>query len=235
MARNFPVEILVRFIFVWIGVAAVYGQSPSYCQYNGYNINPLQNTSSDYVINSGLYIYYINVCGPVLAKQCLPTQAVTCQTWNGGKATLSVYNTGTAGPLSRSSGSEGFTVQFSGGDQGRSMEIDFVCSASAGIGSPSLQGENPKNHYIFTWNTQYVCTGGGSGGLSGGSIFLIIVLCVAVVYITAGILFNKFKKQATGIELIPNVEFWSSIPGLFKDGWMLIINKIRGRGGYSQV
>jgi len=112
MARNFPVEILVRFIFVWIGVAAVYGQSPSYCQYNGYNINPLQNTSSDYVINSGLYIYYINVCGPVLAKQCLPTQAVTCQTWNGGKATLSVYNTGTAGPLSRSSGSEGFTVQF---------------------------------------------------------------------------------------------------------------------------
>jgi len=168
----------------------------------------------------------------VLAKQCLPTQAASCQTWNGGKATLSLANSGTAGPLSRGGG-QGFTVQFSGGDQGRSMEIDFVCGT--GMGSPQLQGENPKNHYIFTWNTQYACAGGGSGGLSGGSIFLIIVLCGAVVYITAGILFNKFKRQATGVELIPNVEFWSSIPGLFKDGWMLIINKIRGRGGYSQV
>jgi len=235
MRRNFPGKILLQIIFVWVGVAVVNGQT-SYCQYNGYNIAPLQNSSSDYILNIGLYIYYVNVCGPVLAKQCLPSQAVVCQTWNGGKATLSLYNSGTPGPLARGTGNgEGFTVQFNGGDGGRTMEIDFVCAAGSGVGSPQLTGENPKNHYVFTWGTQYVCSSSGSGGLSGGSIFLILLLCLAVVYIVVGVLFNKFKKQATGIELIPNVEFWTSIPGLVRDGFMLIINKIRGRGGYSQV
>jgi len=41
---------------------------------------------------------------------------------------------------------------------------------------------------------------------------------------------------ATGVDIIPNVGFWTSLPGLVKDGFMFIINKIRGRGGsYQQV
>jgi len=71
--------------------------------------------------------------------------------------------------------------------------------------------------------------------LSGGSILLILLLVVAVVYITAGLLWNKFKAQKNGVELVPNLDFWTSLPGLVKDGIMFPINKIRGRSGYSQV
>jgi len=58
-----------------------------------------------------------------------------------------------------------------------------------------------------------------------------------VVYLVAGVLFNKFKRGLTGVELVPNVTFWSSIPGLVKDGVMFIVNKIRGLrgGGYQSV
>ena len=39
---------------------------------------------------------------------------------------------------------------------------------------------------------------------------------VLVVYLVAGILFMKYRRGATGKEVIPNVEFWSSLPGLIK-------------------
>jgi hypothetical protein len=41
--------------------------------------------------------------------------------------------------------------------------------------------------------------------------------CVFV-YFAAGIAIKKFKFHAEGKELIPNVEFWASLPGLVKVG-----------------
>jgi len=119
----------------------------------------------------------------------------------------------------------------------RLTEIDFVCDENAGTGSPSFLGESPTHHYTFSWPTQYACPGGGGGkkGLSVGSILLIILLCLVVVYIVAGILFNKFRRDLTGIELVPNVTFWTSIPGLVKDGVMFLVGKVRGRSGYQSV
>ena len=37
-----------------------------------------------------------------------------------------------------------------------------------------------------------------------------------MVYLVAGILFNKYSKGATGKELIPNVNFWTDFPLLVK-------------------
>ena len=33
------------------------------------------------------------------------------------------------------------------------------------------------------------------------------------VYFVGGILFMKFGKNSTGIEMIPNLSFWKSLPG----------------------
>lgn len=46
------------------------------------------------------------------------------------------------------------------------------------------------------------------------TIFSFFVLLV--VYLVAGILFMKYRRGATGKEVIPNLEFWSSLPGLIK-------------------
>jgi 1,2-dihydroxy-3-keto-5-methylthiopentene dioxygenase len=45
---------------------------------------------------------------------------------------------------------------------------------------------------------------------------------VVVIYLVAGILFMKYKRGATGKEVIPNVEFWSSFPGLIKVGGSMV-------------
>ena len=42
------------------------------------------------------------------------------------------------------------------------------------------------------------------------------VLVVALVYVVAGSVFLRVRRQASGKDMVPNVEFWSSIPGLIK-------------------
>jgi len=64
-------------------------------------------------------------------------------------------------------------------------------------------------------HTKYACV---KSGLSVGSILVIIFISLVVVYLVAGILFNKYSKGATGKELIPNVNFWTDFPLLVKDG-----------------
>ena len=39
---------------------------------------------------------------------------------------------------------------------------------------------------------------------------------ILVIYLVSGILFMKYKRGATGKEVMPNIEFWSSLPGLIK-------------------
>jgi len=91
--------------------------------------------------------------------------------------------------------------------------------------------ETPSKFYNFKWVSQYACPTNHAGNqVSGGFIFLLVVLFCMIAYIVGGIIFNKFKRQAHGLELIPNVEFWTSLPGLIKDGVMFIVNSVRGRG-----
>jgi len=39
---------------------------------------------------------------------------------------------------------------------------------------------------------------------------------VLFVYLAAGVVYGKFKRQAEGKDIIPNLAFWSVIPGLIK-------------------
>jgi len=66
------------------------------------------------------------------------------------------------------------------------------------------------------------------GGLSGGSIFLIIISCLAFVYVAGGMIFNWQKYDASGWELCPNREFWSEFGGLIKGGGVFTWSKITG-------
>jgi hypothetical protein len=87
---------------------------------------------------------------------------------------------------------------------------------------PTYLAENPTRHYNFQWKTNIVCPGGGNptggpaGGMGGGWIFIIILICVSVVYVIGGIVFLKFVQKKEGSEIVPNKDFWMAIPGLVK-------------------
>jgi len=102
----------------------------------------------------------------------------------------------------------------------------------------AYKGETPPTNpgdpigYGFDLTSKYCCpsTGppptappgpdgpGGSTGVSTGTIVTIGFFAIVIVYVAAGITFQKTRRQATGRELMPNIGFWGSLPGLVWDG-----------------
>nr|XP_021193792.2 uncharacterized protein LOC110378732 [Helicoverpa armigera] len=74
-------------------------------------------------------------------------------------------------------------------------------------------------------------------GRSFGSTFLIIFFSFVVFYLVLGICTKKFLMGATGVEVIPNLAFWSELPNLVKDGWVFMCNgcKLPARGAGPTV
>jgi len=235
-----PVIVLLQLILVHIPASS---QSDCVAEVKGkkYDLSPLRNNSGNYVIPksaTGKWTIYINVCGPLVSAPCPPPSS-GCQQYTGGQISIGSDTARTYNPPNvPGKNGYGLTIQFTGGDGGRKMEIDFTCDPTAGVGAPTWVNENPALHYNFEWKSQYACPLGGTGKggkLSGGSIFLILVLCLTVTYIVGGVIVNKFVRHQNGIELLPNVEFWKGIFGLTKDGVLFVFRKITGRSAYQQV
>ena len=51
---------------------------------------------------------------------------------------------------------------------------------------------------------------------SHDEVISIRLFSLVILYFIGGVLWQKFKVQAQGIELIPNVCFWLALPGLVK-------------------
>jgi len=67
-----------------------------------------------------------------------------------------------------------------------------------------------------------------------GSYILIIGVSVLALYIIVGMIWNRTKNQYTGLDLIPNYQFWRSVPGLVQDGITYTIIKIKQIGNKTQ-
>lgn len=136
------------------------------------------------------------------------------------------------------------------------MEIKLDCDKDAPSDvRPSLDSNDVVSGtmvYKLSMKSKFACPdpaisgprGGGGGAYAGtyplgaGGIILIILFAFFIIYIIVGMLVMKFKFQATGIEIIPNVHFWKELPFLFKDGILLIwdgILKITKKGKYQQL
>ena len=111
-------------------------------------------------------------------------------------------------------------------DNQRNSEISCICSEGASD-TFIFDGEDPfvAGVYDMSLKGDSCCSktgslpGTGSGGLSVGSILLIIVLVVVIVYLLAGVVVQSAVRKAEGRERIPNVSFWSLLPGLVRDGF----------------
>jgi len=89
----------------------------------------------------------------------------------------------------------------------------------------------PCSTFTFGAVVDFGVSIGGSvaeGGTSGGTIFLIILIVVIPVYIVAGCLFMRYQRgTVTMKESCPHFEFWSTIPGLIKDGCIFTAKKLK--------
>lgn len=61
-------------------------------------------------------------------------------------------------------------------------------------------------------------------GRSTGSTLLVVFFSIVIFYLVLGVCTKKFLMGATGIEVIPNLAFWTDLPNLVRDGWAFAIN-----------
>lgn len=205
------------------------------------------------------YFYSYNPCYSFIEGSCM--NAAACQIsgdqstqYQIGDATSVTYSyDGTnVHALYSSTDSQGLT---------RNVDVTLVCDQSGQPPYFSPQGEVSSLNYAFSLTTKCACPNGcGAGppptnptnptnppgppgpsgpsgsddsGISTGTILCIAVLALAVVYLVAGTVFTMGVRKSKGKEAIPNVSFWTSLPGLIKDGFKFTFSKIRP--GYSSV
>eukprot|EP00004_Rigifila_ramosa_P007937 TRINITY_DN19122_c0_g1_i1.p2 TRINITY_DN19122_c0_g1~~TRINITY_DN19122_c0_g1_i1.p2 ORF type:complete len:229 (+),score=46.03 TRINITY_DN19122_c0_g1_i1:3-689(+) len=211
------------------------------CTYKGVDFSVLAATT-DYTgadPTDSLNLYAMNVCANVNRYYCSDPNAVGYKYPNG--IGVSCWGLGTIAEPTWSPIKDGVRATFSGAECSSTSgpavsHFDFEC-ATTERPSTSLLVETTATpcEYIIHFPTSLACDLGGdeSGGLSGGSIFLIIFFVGTFLYCAGGVVYNQ-RQGVTGIEMVPNIQFWRELPGLVKDGCVFTKTKLTG-GGYQSM
>ena len=130
-------------------------------------------------------------------------------------------------------------VTFGGGDGGRTGVATFICDKTASDPVYEAVGENNNNpgYYPVTITAAQACAGAGGGASAAageaGWVVVGIVLGGFSAYMLVGFAFLKYSRGQSGTDAVPNYGFWTSLPGLSKDGFSFVMGKVRGVGGGS--
>jgi len=82
------------------------------------------------------------------------------------------------------------------------------------------------------WNIDKLPFGADpSGGLSGGSVFLILLVVGVAVYVLLGCLINIVKNKTAPADACPQKAFWTDLCPLMKDGCRFVMSKVTGGKG----
>lgn len=117
------------------------------------------------------------------------------------------------------------------GNSRKQAIIKFSCDSMAHTGSevPHLVHSIQQCYYYFDMKTNLVCDenlmpdrsngygdgrdGGGkaSGGVNGWMVFFWIVFSLVLTYFVGGVLYKRYVLGFTGLDQIPNIDFWLKV------------------------
>jgi len=121
----------------------------------------------------------------------------------------------------------------------RLVNIYFECDQDD-TGLYKVDVEIPiKCTYTLYWKSKYACAINNTPNnneLTGGIWFLIILFAIVLpVYIIGGIIYNIKIKGSTGWEVLPNLQFWITLPSLVRDGCKFTFNSICKSNSYQKM
>lgn len=205
----------------------------------------LNNNASNYqAIDSVSNAYYgLNICGlttQVLAD-CYNDGGMACEYAHappsGFEAIIARWDNSTNpvwGITEKSSKfGQGVFMNLTNGDHcdqyTRVTVFYFICSNHK-LGAIQAESFAPcSNAFIIPTSAACLPASSSSHGLSGGWVFVIIVLVLTCCYCVSGVLYKSFKLGTRGVESIPNIAQWQQLPSLVKDGciftWRLLTCK----------
>nr|XP_039265627.1 cation-dependent mannose-6-phosphate receptor-like [Styela clava] len=123
-------------------------------------------------------------------------------------------------------------ILYSSGDKYFNSTVNLFCDDQKTSNDVIAQGtDNTYTNYVFDFSGPALCpiVAPEDNKLSIGSISLISILAIFFVYLVSGIIYKKTRTGVTGTDLIPNTNFWSSMPGLIKDGAKFLVNRCKYR------
>ncbi|KAL0220509.1 hypothetical protein RCL1_000363 [Eukaryota sp. TZLM3-RCL] len=122
-------------------------------------------------------------------------------------------------------------------------EITFICNKKLKRGENVVIASHDFPHercikygntvFSFEWysSSDFVCA--RRVGFFG--TFFLLLFIGAIVYITVGIVYKGFVQGMTGVELIPNIDFWRDFPNWSREIIRKLYAKVNKRASYSQV
>jgi len=214
-------------------------------------------------IVSGTGSFYINVCAalvsPVNSGGCVAGASIApCLKGTGTGKNLGLYSTMTIGLVSglpQIVYTSGQACSGAGGPT-YSTTINFACNANNNPGKITAVTNTQECKYLMTFTTKFACVSGSPSTNPSGTgpprppgpppkgdfeyawIFVIVVCASFIVYLIVGMVYKRVKDDATGLEMIPNIDFWRDLPILVKDGFVFIFSSIGrcfNRGQYSSI
>jgi len=117
---------------------------------------------------------------------------------------------------------EGVELVYDRGDYGMMGRIIITCDPNVGD-LDSVESFDPYTK--ITAKSRWACRNVGT--ISPGTVICITIVVMASVYLVGGIAYNKFYREKSGVEMIPNYEFWQDIPFLFRDGVIFVVSKVK--------
>ncbi|KAL4222887.1 hypothetical protein ACF0H5_018927 [Mactra antiquata] len=191
----------------------------------------------DHVSSTDSYWYSYNPCGAFTDGSCVNVAACQYDPYY-----YIFYDIGVPDKVTFDYDGLNVVAKYESSDGTRKSLVTLVCNPDMSIPTIEVLGETSITEYSFTLTSAAACTVPSEysvgGGLSGGSILLIIAFSLICGYLIAGVVFQKFRQKATGSDLVPNKDLWLSIPGLIKDGCKFcvdILSRLAKRGSYNSV
>jgi len=198
--------------------------------------------------DQGNYVY-VNICGPS-SEKCTSGTSVCMRE----KDTYDYISLGRleSQEFTESVDAEpgkGLQVTYSDGDDcdfgNYQTVISLVCDETEQGTIDSI--DDGECWYRMTIRSKYACgkeasstsSGDDGSGASSGDVVALVILIVLLVgfvlYFVVGAIWQKKKNDASSFhEYIIHYEFWSSLPGLIKDGVLFICHGCR-KGDYVSV
>ncbi|KAG9395815.1 Autophagy-related protein 27 [Carpediemonas membranifera] len=137
----------------------------------------------------------------------------------------------------------------------RDSTMYFVCGSTDNFVMKGMEDTGMYSIYYFAITTPAACNASHhtniivavASFIGLGWVLLVLMALGVFIYLAVGMVYKRLALGATGLEIIPNIDFWSRVPGLMIDGckfitwpvtWVvsLVIKHGGGGGqGYSAI
>eukprot|EP00808_Paulinella_micropora_P030075 g69078.t1 len=223
-----------------------------------FDYRPLQRTAGSYYNgkDSSGQDYELNLCGIIEdGGTCQRSGAAICQVAGDSSVIVVASATDARQPtyssIDSSDVAKGLKLSFDNEPLNppfpcyplgtvRRATVQLTCVPGASPPTTPLVVAEPSTcNYLISIPSKYGCPAPKGGWkvegdvkvLSAGSVILILLFPVICLYLLLGILYKSKVQGTSGVESIPNIDFWRQVPELVKDGIIFTMRGCKKPGG----